>query len=144
MPSARSIAARRSRSAVSCLAIESCTSSGGRTSFSSTRVILVPQGSVAASSTRSSRSLISSRFDKVSSRSSAPIAVRMLVIVMLVTAGCEVLHLVGGAAGVDHLVEDDAVDDDRGIVLGDDVLRRDLQHGLLDVDLAADAVDERD
>ena len=143
MPSARITAARRSRSAVSCFAIDSCTSSGGRTSFSSTRVIFVPQGSVAASSTRSSRSLMSSRFDNVSSRSSradrgADVGHRDVDDRRL-----KILHLVRRPARINHLIEDDAVDHDRGIVLGDDVLGGDLQHGFLHVDLAADPVDER-
>ncbi len=53
----------------------------------------------------------------------------------------EVLHFVGRLAGVEHLVEDDAVDGDRGIVLGDHGLARNLEHGLLHVELATDAVD---
>ena len=55
-------------------------SEGGRMSFSSTRVILTPHGSVAWSTTASRRALISSRFDKVSSRSIDPITVRKLVV----------------------------------------------------------------
>ena len=80
MPSDFRIAARFSRSAFICRVMALTMSAGGRMSFSSTRVILTPHASVAWSTTTSSRALISSRFDNVSSRSIEPITVRRLVV----------------------------------------------------------------
>ena len=57
--------------------------------------------------------------------------------------GVEVADLVGGLGGVEHLEEDHAVDRDHRIVLGDDLLARNVEHLLHHVDLAADAVEER-
>ncbi|CAH2401130.1 hypothetical protein MES4922_290054 [Mesorhizobium ventifaucium] len=51
--------------------------------------------------------------------------------------------LVGGLRGVEHLVEGDAVDGDGGVVAGDDLLGRDVEHLLHHVQSGADAVDER-
>jgi len=55
-------------------------------SLISMRVIFTPQGAAAASTTRSSRSLISSRLDRSSSRSMEPMTERMLVMVRLMMA----------------------------------------------------------
>ena len=55
-------------------------------SLISMRVHFTPQGVVASSTTRSSRRLISSRLESVSSRSIEPTTVRMLVIVRLMMA----------------------------------------------------------
>ncbi len=55
-------------------------------SLISIRVILTPQGVVASSITDSSRALISSRLDSVSSRSIDPITVRKLVVVRFMIA----------------------------------------------------------
>ena len=54
----------------------------------------------------------------------------------------EVLDLVGGAGGVDHLIEGHGIDLHGGIVLGDHLLRRNVEDILLHVHLAADRVDE--
>ncbi len=53
------------------------------------------------------------------------------------------LHFVGGARRIEHLIEGDAVDSDGGVVLGDDLLRRHVEHLLHHVHLRADAIDER-
>ena len=55
----------------------------------------------------------------------------------------QVVDLVGGAGGFQHLVEHHAVDRDHGVVAGDDLLLRNLQHVLHHVDPMTDAVDER-
>ena len=67
----------------------------------------------------------------------------MLVMVSLRMAFSQPAHLVGGARRVEHLVEGDAVGADGGVVLGDDLLRRHVEHLLHHVHLGADAVDER-
>ncbi len=54
----------------------------------------------------------------------------------------EVLDLVGGLGGVQHLEEGDAVDAHHGVVERDDVLARDVDHLLLDVHVMADALDD--
>jgi hypothetical protein len=54
----------------------------------------------------------------------------------------EVLHLVGGARRIDHLVEGDGVDLHRGVVLGDELLRRNVEDVLLHVHLVADRIHE--
>ena len=54
------------------------------------------------------------------------------------------VDLVGSLGGVQHLVEVDAIDRDHGVVLGDDVLRGDIDHLLLHVHLGADALHHRD
>ncbi len=48
---------------------------------------------------------------------------------------------IGGAAHVEHLVESDAVDGDRGVVAGDDLLPRHVDDLLHHIELAADRVD---
>ena len=53
----------------------------------------------------------------------------------------EIGDLVGGAPDVEHLVEGDAVDRHRGVVLGDDLLAGNVDHLLHHVELAPDAVD---
>ena len=68
--------------------------------------------------------------------------VRMLVIVRLMIDVLEVVDLVGGLGGVQHLEEGDAVDAHHGVVAGDDVLARNVDHLLLHVHLVADALDE--
>ena len=55
-------------------------------SLISMRLTFTPHGDTAASTTRSSRSLISSRCDSTWSRSIAPITERMLVMVSLMIA----------------------------------------------------------
>ena len=52
--------------------------------------------------------------------------------------------LIGGLRRVEHLVEGDAVDRHDGVVAGDDLLRRHVEHLLHHVHLGADAVDEGD
>jgi len=56
----------------------------------------------------------------------------------------EVGNLVGGLRGVEDLIESHGVGLDAGIVLGDDLLRRYVQHLLHHVQLGADRVDEGD
>ena len=56
----------------------------------------------------------------------------------------EIAHLIARLRRVEHLEEDNAVDRHHGIVLGDDLLARHIHHLLHDVELAADAIDERD
>src|SRR5450830_80852 len=56
----------------------------------------------------------------------------------------EVVHLVGGLGRVDHLEEAHGVDLHRGVVGGDDFLGRDVEHAFHHVDLAPDAVHDRD
>ncbi len=58
-------------------------------------------------------------------------------------ADVEVSHLVARLGGIEHLEEREPVDGDGGVVLGDDILLRDVDHLLHHVHLAADAVDER-
>ena len=55
----------------------------------------------------------------------------------------EVRDLVGGARRVEHLVEDHRVDGDAGIVPGERLLARHVDHLLHHVDLAADALEIR-
>jgi len=55
----------------------------------------------------------------------------------------QIVDPIGGRRGVHHLDEDDRVDLDRHVILGDDLLLRDVQHLLHHVDLAADRLDER-
>ena len=52
--------------------------------------------------------------------------------------------LVGRAAHVEHLIERDAVDADGRVVLGDDLLARNIDDLLHHAELVADAVDVRD
>ena len=113
-------------------------------SLISMRLTLMPQGETAASTTRSRRSLISSRCDSTWSRSIAPITERMLVIVSTTIAWFEVGDLVARLGGIDHLEERDAVDRDGGVVLGDHLLLGNVDHLLHHVHLAADPVDERE
>ena len=54
----------------------------------------------------------------------------------------EVADLIGRLGGVHHLEEDDAVDRDHRIVLGDDLLAGDVDHLLHHVDLVTDAIEE--
>src|SRR6185312_1004626 len=55
----------------------------------------------------------------------------------------EIGHLVARLGCVEHLEEREPVDRDGGVVLGDDILLRNVDHLLHDVDLAADAIEER-
>ena len=52
----------------------------------------------------------------------------------------QLVDLVGGLGRAQHLIEVDAVDGDHGVVAGDDVLRRNVDHLLLHVHLGADAL----
>src|SRR5947209_20339967 len=54
----------------------------------------------------------------------------------------EILHLVGCPRRIDYLVEGDGVDLDAGVILGDDLLRRDIEDVLLHAPLAADRVNQ--
>ena len=143
-PSASRICARLLRSAIICRPINSTRLAGGLMSLISTRVTLMPQGCAASSTTRSSRSLI-------------VIAVgQQLVEVHRAHDRADVGHgqvedgvlqpddLIGGLRRVEDLVEGDAVDADDGVVAGDDLLRRHVEHLLHHVHLGADAVEERD
>ena len=56
----------------------------------------------------------------------------------------QVVDLVGGLGGIEHLVEHDGVDRHHGVVLGDDLLARYIEHLLHHVDLLADLLDEGD
>jgi len=56
----------------------------------------------------------------------------------------EVVHLIGGLGGVDHLEEAHGVDLHGGVVGGDHFLGRDIQHAFHHVDLATDAVHDWD
>ena len=64
-PSARRMASRRSRSARICFSIASWISRGGRMFFTSTRLTLMPQGSVASSRMARIFVLITSRLVSV-------------------------------------------------------------------------------
>ena len=70
--------------------------------------------------------------------------VRMLVMVRLTIDGSSCVDLVGGAGGVEHLEEGHAVDAHHGVVPGDDVLARDVEHLLLHVHAVADPLHHRD
>ena len=59
-------------------------------------------------------------------------------------ADCKIGDLVARLRGVDHLEEGDAVDLHHGVILGDHLLARHLNHLLHDIELAPDAIDERD
>ena len=80
-PSARKIASLLSRSARICFSIASWISFGGRMFFSSTRLILIPQGSVASSRMIRILELTVSRDVKVSSSSNSPTILRSVVAV---------------------------------------------------------------
>ena len=56
----------------------------------------------------------------------------------------EVVDLIGRLGGIEHLEEGNAVDRHHGIVAGDDLLARHVEHLLHHVHLRADAVDEGD
>ncbi len=56
----------------------------------------------------------------------------------------EILYLVGGFARLDDLKEDDPIDEDRGIVLGNDGLARNLQNRFLHIQFSTDGINERD
>ena len=80
-PSARKIASRRSRSAFICFSMASWISLGGRIFFSSTRLTLMPHGSVASSKIRRILELITSLEVSVLSNSRSPIIFRSVVAV---------------------------------------------------------------
>ena len=67
--------------------------------------------------------------------------VRTLVITRLSSAWLQIGDLIGRAADVEHLIEGDAVDRDRRVVPGDDLLTRHVDDLLHHVELAADRVD---
>ncbi len=54
----------------------------------------------------------------------------------------EIINLISGLGGIEHLKEDHAIDRHHGIVLGDNFLARDIEHLLHHVDLAANAIDK--
>ena len=56
--------------------------------------------------------------------------------------GIEVADFICGLCRVEHLEEDDSIDADHGVVLGDDLLPRNVEHLLHHVHPAADAVEE--
>ena len=135
--------ARRVRSAESCRFIASWTSRGGVISRISTVVTLPPQRSVTSSSLTRRTSLICSRFDSTSSSED------------VADDGAQrrrrdALEGAGEVRDVDDALEriadppvDQEVDVDRGVVLGDRRLARDLDELLADVDLDR-PVDDRD
>ena len=59
-------------------------------------------------------------------------------------ATLEIGDLVARLRRVEHLEEGHAIDPHHGVVLGDDLLARHVDHLLHHVELAPDAVDERD
>ena len=56
----------------------------------------------------------------------------------------QVAHLIGRFWRINHLNKAHRIDGDVGVILGDDFLRRDIQHLLHHVDLAPNSVHERD
>ena len=80
-PSARKMDSRRSRSARICFSIASWISRGGMIFFTSTRLTLIPQGSVASSKIERIFVLMISRDVKVSSNSRSPMILRNVVAV---------------------------------------------------------------
>ena len=130
-PSAWRMDSRRSRSAFICFSMAFWISRGGRMFFSSTRLTLMPQGSVASSRMARILALMVSRL------------VRRLVQLQLTDdvaqgGGGEVLngahgilHAIGVELGVGDLKIDDGVDLHGNIVLGDDGLGVEIRHLLL-------------
>jgi hypothetical protein len=117
-------------------------SAGGRMSRTSTRVILTPQASVAWSTTVEQPgvdlvALGQGLVEVHRAHHGAQVGGRELH-----DGGVEVGDLIGGLGGVEHLEEDDSVDRDHRIVLGDDLLAGDVEHLLHHVHLAADPVEE--
>src|SRR5712671_1817624 len=55
----------------------------------------------------------------------------------------ELRHLVARLGGIEHLIESNAVDRHARIVLGDDLLLRNIHHLLHHVHLLADPIEER-
>ena len=142
MPSASRITARFSRSAFICRPIALTMSAGGRMSLISTRVILTPQalGRLIDHRQQPGVDLVALGQGLVEvhrAHHRAQIGGRELH-----DREIEIADLVGGLGRVEHLEEDDAVDRDHGIVLGDDLLAGDVEHLLHHVHLAADAVEE--
>ena len=90
VPSACRIAWRRSRSAFICFSMEFWMSCGGRMFFSSTRLTLMPQGSVASSRMARILVLMTSRDVSVWSSSRSPMMLRSVVAVSVSMAiiGC--------------------------------------------------------
>ena len=143
MPSDSRIDARFSRSAFIWRVMASTMSRGGRMSFNSTRVIFTPHGLGRMVDDREQPGI-----DLVALRQG-------LIEVHRPHHGAqvrrrerhdrhiEIADLIGGLGGVQHLEEDDAVDRDHRIVLGDDLLAGDIDHLLHHVDLVADAIEER-
>src|ERR1700760_2310044 len=124
------MSARLTRSAFICRPMASTRSAGGTMSLISMRLTLSPHGETAASTTRNSRSLISSRCDSNRSRSIAPITERILVM----NGGLfERSDLIARLGGIDDLEEDYAVHRNGRVVLGDDVLLRHVDHLLHDI-----------
>jgi hypothetical protein len=97
---------------------------------------------VAWSTTRSSRWLISSRWEMVElhrAHDGADVGHGQVEHGVF-----ELVHLIGGLGGIEHLEEGDAIDLDHGVVAGDHLLARHFEHALHHVHLRADAVDEGD
>ena len=78
-PSARRMASRRSRSAFICFSIAAWMSLGGRMFLSSTRLTLMPQGSVASSRMERILVLMTSRLVRHWSSSRSPMMFRSVV-----------------------------------------------------------------
>ena len=89
-PSARRMASRRSRSAFICFSIALWISRGGRMFLSSTRLTLMPQGSVASSRMTRILLLMMSRLVRHWSSSRSPMMLRSVVAesVSMATIGC--------------------------------------------------------
>jgi hypothetical protein len=122
------------RSADICRVIASCTNGGGLISRISTFVTFTPQRSVTSSELHPRRLLISSRFASTSSSEMSPTTARRVVAAMLVAAPAKFETPMTDVGRVEHLVVHDEVDRDRGVVLRDRVLARDLQIELTEVD----------
>ena len=89
-PSARRMASRRSRSAFICFSMAFWISLGGRMFFSSTRLTLMPQGSVASSRIARILVLMMSRLVRHWSSSRSPMMLRRVVAARfsMATMGC--------------------------------------------------------
>ena len=137
------IFARRSRSASAWRAIARCMPLGISTSFTSTIETLIPQGPVASSMIPCRIALIFSRSE--SSSSSDVLAEHGAQRRLRDLGGRDhvVLDLDDRVLRVDDLEVGDRVDPHRDVVLGDDLLRRDVERDRPEVDLH-ELVDDRD
>ena len=107
----------------------------------SIRVTLMPQGAVAASMVRSSFSLMVSRWESISIQLHGAEHGPHIGHGEIADGTGEIVDLVAASWGIHHLHEADGVDGDVGVVPGDHLLGRDVQHLLHHDDLVADAVD---